>query len=1001
MRFPSLRRRWIPYAVLAGSLLLTGAASYYARVTAKTRDELRFQTWISEIGHGIESRLGAYIALLHGGRGLFAATDHVTREQFKEYIDGLELERRYPGIQGIGFSIRIRPEELDDLTRRMRREHHSNFQVRPAESRSEYHSIIYLEPLDRRNRAAIGYDMFTDPVRRAAMERARDTGLPAASGKVILVQEIDEQKQAGFLIYLPVYRAGASLANEEERRSALLGFVYSPFRTGDLLHGIPGSNTEPRVDFQIYDGEVASPEHLLFQTDPSSIPHSPRLSSTSRIEVAGQPWTLVFTSRPEFDRYSEHRQVPLIFGSGLIISLALFLVIRFQTRANEKVERVARDLLTFQGALRESEDRYRTITETASDVIVTIDEHGAISSINRAVEDVFGYTRAEMLGEPLTKLMPDYRRLGHPARSLETARGHFSWEHMELSGLHRDGSEIPLEAAFGEFIRDGERFITGVLRDITERKRTEQALQQSEQLFRTLATHAPVGIFLTDARGDCQFVNERWSEIAGLAADEAKGQGWIEALHPEDRDAVTREWYVAAQTGREFNLDYRFRTPAGKETWIHGRAIALHNEAGEITGFLGTLLDLTERKRAEEEREKLLQRERAARARAEEASRLKDEFLATVSHELRTPLNSILGWASVLRRVSGDPNALRQGIETIERNAKAQAQIIEDILDVSRIITGRLRLDVKPIDPLSVIAEAVESIRPAADAKEIRLRSISHGDAGLIPGDPQRLQQIVWNLLSNAVKFTPRGGRVEVQFARNNSHAEIIVSDSGQGISPEFLPFVFDRFRQEDSSITRKHGGLGLGLAIARHLTELHGGSVSAESAGEGRGATFTVRLPVLEALPRTAVERDHPGSADAPAKPSDRLPQLEGARVLVIDDEPDTLVLLQTVLERCGAEVRVVESAAQGFEEAKGWRPDLIVSDIGMPEEDGYSFIKRVREWEKESGARIPAAALTAYAREEDRLRALSAGFQIYFSKPVDPMDLARAAASLIARSK
>ena len=387
-----------------------------------------------------------------------------------------------------------------------------------------------------------------------------------------------------------------------------------------------------------------------------------------------------------------------------------------------------------------------------------------------------------------------------------------------------------------------------------------------------------------------------------------------------------------------------------------------------------------------------------ARAQAEEANRMKDEFLATVSHELRTPLSAIVGWAHMLRTRSFDEATTARALETIERNAKSQAQIIEDILDVSRIITGKLRLDVRPVDLAPIIEAALDSMRPAAEAKEISLQAILDPVAGPVPGDASRLQQVVWNLVSNAVKFTSKGGRVQVRLKRVKSHVEIVVSDTGQGMRAELLPFIFDRFRQGDSTSTRMHGGLGLGLAIVRHLVELHGGTVVAESPGEELGATFTVKLPLMP-MQSGFRETLSPASEAMGDKPPGDPPSLRGIKVLVIDDEPDTREILKTMIEEFGAQVKTCESGPVALTTLDDWRPEVIVSDIEMPGEDGYQMMQQIRRLAPERGGRTAAVALTAYARPDDRMRALAAGYQMHLAKPADPIELAIVIASLAGR--
>jgi signal transduction histidine kinase/ActR/RegA family two-component response regulator len=402
---------------------------------------------------------------------------------------------------------------------------------------------------------------------------------------------------------------------------------------------------------------------------------------------------------------------------------------------------------------------------------------------------------------------------------------------------------------------------------------------------------------------------------------------------------------------------------------------------------------------AREEREQLLRSERAARRDAEANSRLKDEFLATVSHELRTPLTAILGWAQLLRRGVPDAQIAAHALEVIERNGQAQLHLVEDLLDVSRIISGKLLLDVRPVDLSSVIAAALEAARPAAESKGVELRCALDPEAGTVVGDADRLQQIVWNLVNNAVKFTPAGGRVEVRLARASSAVEIGVSDTGIGIEPQFLPHVFDRFRQADAATTRNYGGLGLGLAIVRQLAELHGGEVSVRSEGEGRGTTFTVRLPLSSPPAQTtqisAARDEATGTTDEELD----CEGLTGLRVLVVDDEPDARELFARTLSECGAQALVAASAAEALAAIERERPDVLLADIGMPGEDGYALIDKIRRLPPERGGRTPAAALTAYAHAEDRTRALRAGFQIHLPKPVKSAELVNAIANLAGR--
>jgi len=406
--------------------------------------------------------------------------------------------------------------------------------------------------------------------------------------------------------------------------------------------------------------------------------------------------------------------------------------------------------------------------------------------------------------------------------------------------------------------------------------------------------------------------------------------------------------------------------------------------------------DITGRKRAEEEREQLLDKEQKAREEAETANRTKDEFLATVSHELRAPLNAMLGWAQILKSTRVDEKTLTHAIEIIERSARTQSKLIEDLLDTARIVSGKLRLDIQPVDLTSLIENAVDVLRPAAEAKEIDIQLLLKAGREVITGDPDRLQQVVWNLLSNAIKFTPKRGHVQVHLDRADPHVRVTITDTGKGISPEYLPFIFDRFLQADSSSTRRSTGLGLGLSLVRHLVELHGGTVYAKSPGEGLGASFIINLPLRAVLPQTSAgEPPVFGGAGVLGAPT-----LQGVWVLVVDDESDARELIATLLQQCGAKVTPVGSADEALTVVmageSGRRPDVVVSDVSMPEVDGYELMRRVRELPPDSGGRIPAVALTAYGRSIDRIRALSAGFQMHMPKPVEPAELATVVASL-----
>jgi signal transduction histidine kinase/ActR/RegA family two-component response regulator len=455
--------------------------------------------------------------------------------------------------------------------------------------------------------------------------------------------------------------------------------------------------------------------------------------------------------------------------------------------------------------------------------------------------------------------------------------------------------------------------------------------------------------------------------------------------------AVSRDLETGA-TARRVSANRNYRKD-GSVAYCEWHNSSLRDESGQLRSILSLVLDVTDRKRMEDQLRDNEDRLRQRAVYLAEANRVKDQFLATLSHELRTPLNAIVGWSQMLVDGYIDPSMVRRAVEAIARNARAQVMLIDDVLDVSRIVSGKLRLDLRPTDIGECLQHALDSVRPAADAKRIRI--LVHRDPDVIvAADPDRIQQIMWNLLSNAVKFTPEGGEVGASVRRADSHVELEVRDNGGGIPPEMLSHMFERFWQADRSTTRKHGGLGLGLAIVRHLVELHGGQVTAESGGDGQGATFRVTFPIAVAA---AAECGEPAFASDPAATA--RPRLRGLKVIVVDDEPDGRDLLETMLHSFGAEVRTAPDSSSGLAAVRVWRPDVVLSDIGMPGEDGYSFIRRLRALPAEEGGMTPAAALTAYGGPDDRLRTIAAGYQQHVTKPVMPEQLAAVVAALGAR--
>ncbi|WP_017653431.1 ATP-binding protein [Fortiea contorta] len=645
-----------------------------------------------------------------------------------------------------------------------------------------------------------------------------------------------------------------------------------------------------------------------------------------------------------------------------------------------------------EAALWESENRFRQMAETVQDVfwIVDFDRQQALY-VSPAYEQIWGRSCRslyENFQDWINNVYPDDREMVRTAarQCLETGNLSIEYRVVRPDGAIRWVRDrgYNLEHEPGQTRR-----IAGIAEDITERKYIEASLRQSEERYRYLVESIPQLVWTADTNGTLTDVNQRWTNFTGLNLAQAQAEGWQVLVHPEDLPQLSQNWSGAQQAGIHYQAEGRMRRVDGVYRWHLHQAVPLKNPRGKVIKWFGTATDIEEQKQLEQQRERLLEQEQAARAQAETANRIKDEFLAVLSHELRSPLNPILGWSRLLLNGRLDSTKTTQAIQTIERNAKLQAQLIEDLLDVSRILLGKFRLETTAVNLASVIAAAQETVQLAAQAKSIQIQTIIEPNIGEVLGDAARLQQVVWNLLTNAVKFTDVMGEVEICLKRVNSHAQIQVSDTGKGIHPDFLPHVFEYFRQEDGATTRKFGGLGLGLAIVRHLVELHGGTVEATSPGEGKGATFTVSLPLLK-LENTTENSEQSAPANLETSP------LSGIDILVVDDEIDTRELIAFVLETAGGNVTTAASALEALEAIAQTPPDVLVSDIGMPNMDGYMLIEQVRAMQTPSDSQILAIALTAYAGEMNQQQALRAGFQNHLAKPIDPEQLVQAISNL-----
>jgi PAS domain S-box-containing protein len=669
--------------------------------------------------------------------------------------------------------------------------------------------------------------------------------------------------------------------------------------------------------------------------------------------------------------------------------------------------KIARDITEQKRLERElaaQQERLRVTLASIGDAVIACDVDGRVTFLNQSAAAMTGWPASEAAGRGLHevfKIVNERTRepVQNPA-SLVMRSGNIVGLANHTVLIHRDGSERPIADSAAP-IRDGAGVVAGavlVFRDVTEQRRAEEALAEQREWLETTIESIGDAVIATDMQGGIAFMNPVAEHLTGWSLEAARGRACVEVfriVNERTREPVRSPVERVLAEGAVVGLANHTVLIAkdGTERPIDDSGAPIRNRGGRIVGVVLVFRDISARRRAEAEkhsvaaeRERLLESERAARTEAERASRVKDEFVAMVSHELRTPLNAILGWTHLMSQNREDRDILVRGLDVIVRNTRVQAQLISDLLDMSRIVSGKLRLTIEKVEMKPLVEGAIDTLQQSADAKRIPIRRRIEA-TNAIAGDPSRIQQVIWNLLSNAVKFTPEGGTIEVAFRQRDFDVELTVTDTGVGIRPEFLAHIFERFEQGNPSITRRFGGLGLGLAIARHLVELHGGTIDAESEGEGKGARFTVRLPTGSAA-ETANEAAHL-KPDALAGASGTPDALQGMRILVVEDEKDTLEFVSRLLGSRGAEVVAATSAAEALALIPTAHVNVLISDIGLPDVDGYELLRKIRRMDASASGGIPAIALTAYARAEDRLLAFRAGYQAHVAKPVDPNEL------------
>jgi PAS domain S-box-containing protein len=1015
-------KQWSAWAILGMGVLLSVFASLQVRQEIENDAVRQFASICDQTTLIIQKRLGAYALILRGGSALFAASGTVERHQWRAYVETLHLRKSIPGVQGIGFAQLIPSRQLAEHVARIRGEGFPEYTVRPPGERAVYTSIIYLEPFSARNLRAFGYDMLSEPVRRVAMEQARDTGEAVLSGRVELVQETGVDVQSGTLMYVPVYRHGAAADTLEQRREALIGWVYSPYRMTDLMTGILAGQTRHESNpfaLQIYAGREASSAGLLFDSLPDTTPVLNSLFHQQRtIDFNGNQWLLVFDAdKVTSDINYAEAWSALIGGMALSALLCGLLLSLINTgiHAERLAEKLTATIKNREKLLQESEFRWRFAIEGSGDGLWDWNVTNSTVFFSKRWKEMLGFAEDE-IGTGLD----EWEKRIHPedkAGTLDTVQAYLDGQTSFYACEHRvrckDGGYkwILARGMVVERGEDGKPMrIIGMHTDISEHKRNELVLRDSENLLRAsqqqlqlLLDSTAEAIYGIDMDGKCTFCNRSCLRLLGYAhADELIGKNMHAQIHsmfadgtplPAEDCRVPSAFLKAEDSHADDEVLWRADgTSFPAEYWAYPQI-----DGDKVVGAVVSFIDITERKRAEAElrryREHLedLVNERTlslaiAKEAAESANRAKSIFLSTMSHELRTPMNGIMGMTSLALRRATDP----QQIDFLTRStgvSKHLLALINNILDISQIEAQRLTLDEKNFSLAQVIDDTLSMQEEPAQLKGLRLsRELAPGLPDLLYGDALRLKQILLNFVGNAIKFSERGQiTLSAQVVEEDSNSLLLrieVTDQGIGLAPEQQSRLFHAFTQVDGSSTRKFGGAGLGLAISRRLAQAMGGDVGVVSQ-EGIGSTFWITARLKRG------SETQPSDTLWPVEPPREAlaRKFAGLRVLVAEDDPMNQDVARLLLEDAGLAPVVVNNGQEAVERAGEGAYALILMDMKMPVMGGLDAARAIRRLP--GLAAIPILAMTANAFDEDRDRCLEAGMNDHVGKPVDPATL------------